>query len=326
MQSVVGSSTGSNSKFTQESVSDLHGRTALVTGGTQGIGYEVSRALALAGARVLLLSRKVDNGEKAVAAIKSQSPAADVEFIECDLGDLTNVKAVADHICADESRLDIVVADAGVSTAISESTTSFFLINRLLPLLRHTASIPGAPAPRIVSVSSELHRMAPSSVAFSSPAEVSEDVNIGPTGYYARSKLANILFTKYGLVERVFFPNDDRIYALVVHPGAVRTGQQEQMKEAYGALLGNIIKSLTVPFMRTPEEGSLSTLWAATSEDVERKGLNGRYFTEAGQVSEESSQAQDAELGKNLWVLSENLVRQKLGPDALLPWNVAAKA
>ncbi len=201
----------------------------------------------------------------------------------------------------------------------------FLLINRLLPLIRSTAVRRDGAAPRIITISSELHRMAPSSVAFSSPAEVTEDVNIGPTGYYARSKLAGILFTKYGLLERVITPNRDHILALAVHPGAVHTEQQDQFKEAYGVVFGTIMKSLTVPFMRTPEEGSLCALWAATSNEVEKEGMNGRYFTDPGQVSEGSTQAQDPELGKNLWELSEQLVKQKLGKDALLPWDVAAR-
>ena len=83
-------------------------QTALVTGGTNGIGFEVARALALAKARVLLLSRKGENGDKAITAIKEAVPSADVEFVECDLGDLAMVKDVADKLCKREQRLDIV--------------------------------------------------------------------------------------------------------------------------------------------------------------------------------------------------------------------------
>lgn len=201
----------------------------------------------------------------------------------------------------------------------------FLLINRLLLLIRSTAVRRDGAALRIITISSELHRMARSSVAFASPVEVTEDVHIGPTGYYARSKLAGILFTRYGLLERVIAPNRDHVFALAVHPGAVHTEQQEQLKEAYGVVLGTIVKSLTVPFMRTPEEGSLWALWAAMSDDVEERKLNGKYFTNPGQASEGSTQAQDPELGKSLWELSEQLVKQKLGKDALLPWAVAAR-
>ena len=62
-----------------------------------------------------------------------------------------------------------------------------------------------------------------------------------------------------------------RIYAIATHPGAVHTDQQDQFKEGYGKLFGTIMKTVTVPFMRSPEEGSYSTLWAATSDEVEKK-------------------------------------------------------
>lgn len=87
----------------------LLSQTCLVTGGTQGIGFEVAKALAVSRARVLLLSRKSENGDKALEAIqKETSGGANVEFVEIDLGNLKNVREVADRIRLKESRLDIV--------------------------------------------------------------------------------------------------------------------------------------------------------------------------------------------------------------------------
>lgn len=74
-----------------------------------GIGFEVAKALAVSRARVLLLSRKAENGKEAVEKIKHEtSGGADVEFIELDLGNLRHVREVADAIREKESRLDIV--------------------------------------------------------------------------------------------------------------------------------------------------------------------------------------------------------------------------
>lgn len=145
--------------------------------------------------------------------------------------------------------------------------------------------------------------------------------DLSAVSLYARSKLANILFTKYTLVERALEPSGDRIWAVVTHPGAVHTGQQDQFKEAYGSLVGSLLKAVTVPFMRNPEQGSMSTLWAATADDVEKNGWQGYYFTDPGQVGKETAQACDARLGKNLHELSEALIINKLGKDALFPWK-----
>lgn len=145
--------------------------------------------------------------------------------------------------------------------------------------------------------------------------------NLSAVSLYARTKLANILFTKYTIVERALEPSGDRIWALVTHPGAVHTGQQDQFKEAYGSLVGSLVKAVTVPFMRSPEQGSVSTLWAATADDVEKNGWQGCYFTDPGQVGMETAPACDAQLGKNLHELSEALIMDKLGKDALFPWK-----
>lgn len=94
----------------------------------------------------------------------------------------------------------------------------FLFVNRLFPILRSTFRLhaTGVPAPRIVFVSSELHRLAPSSTRFESLQEIN-DSSIDPTQLYARTKLAMILGVKYGLVKKVIEPNGDKIYALAVH-------------------------------------------------------------------------------------------------------------
>ena len=118
--------------FHQTDVSDLSGRvsdlsvnknytlmrgifcivqTALVTGGSGGIGFEVARVLALAKARVLILSRKEENAEQAIVKMKESDPAgnaADISFVRCALGNLRDVKAVADRLREQEKRMDLV--------------------------------------------------------------------------------------------------------------------------------------------------------------------------------------------------------------------------
>lgn len=345
MQSTVDMLTG-KSGFTQGNVKDLQGRTAVVTGGTEGIGFEVARALALADARVLLLSRKSDKGEEAVAKIresKSESGGGpvDVTFMECDLGNLNHVKQVADQIREQEQRLDLLICVAGVGVNkfdvsdegldrhfVVNHLGHFLLTNRLLPLIRKTAARNEEPMPRIISVSSSLHQAAPSSVRFESAEELKRGSNVdsgevGPAQLYGRSKLAIILFIKFGLAERVIRLPGDRILAFATHPGAVHTKQQDQFSEAYGSVFGTVMKYATIPFMRSPDQGSLSTLWAATSSEVERDTAKwqGAYITDPETAGGETSQAQDAELGARLWNLSEQLVKEKLGSDGLLSWD-----
>lgn len=84
-------------------------QTAVVTGGVQGIGYEVAYAFALAKARVILVSQTEEHGTEAINKIQEATKGtASVEWIHCDMGNLAEVKKVADGIREKEQRLDLV--------------------------------------------------------------------------------------------------------------------------------------------------------------------------------------------------------------------------
>jgi NAD(P)-dependent dehydrogenase (short-subunit alcohol dehydrogenase family) len=315
---------------------DLSGRTVFVTGGALGIGYETSRNLALQKARVIMLNRKEDQGDDAISKIqaeaKEQGISVDINWVQLDLGNLNMVQEVFTRLSKEEERCDLFFANGainanqpgldadGIDRHFGVNCLGHFLaINLLLPLMRKTSKIPGAPAPRIVFQSSEQHRLAPSNVHFGSLRELN-DPNIDNTQIYCRTKLGMILYTKY-LVNDIIGPNKDNIYVLAVHPGAVNTAMQQQWESAYPGLTGKIIKNVSLALGRDPEQGSYAGLWAAISPEIIEKGYNGYYFTDPGQLGKESSQANDPWLQWACWDLSERLVKEKLGSDALLPWK-----
>jgi len=324
--------------FQQKHVLNLNGRVAIVTGGTGGIGYEVAKSLALAGARVVVISRKTEHGEEAVSKIKALAAedkdhaiVADVEFVECDFGSLKTVKAVADKLVEKEPRIDMLINDAGIGVnayGLDEDGIErifgvnvlghFLFINRLLPLIRKTARESASP-PRIISLSSNLHQLAPSDSKFTSIQELNNP-DLRADQYYNRSKLAIILYIK-ALVKHAIQPFSEKIIALSVHPGAVDTEIQNQPQEAFGYLPGLALKYLQTPFLRTAEGGSLGTLWAAVSPEVEQQNLQGCYITDPGKVGGETEQAKDVNLAESVWKLCHNLIEEKLGQDGLLAWD-----
>lgn len=88
---------------------DLTGRTAIITGGAKGIGYEVARAFALANARVIMLNRKEEEGLESIEKIKQEAgPKTQIEWRPCDLGNLKEVKRVFTELREQEERLDLV--------------------------------------------------------------------------------------------------------------------------------------------------------------------------------------------------------------------------
>jgi|SRR3569833_1054935 len=96
---------------------------------------------------------------------------------------------------------------------------------------------------------------------------------------------------------------------------------QEQWKDAYGGITGALISWAMRAGSRDPEQGSYGALWALTAPEVSKKNQNGYYFSDPGQLGEESSQASDPALGDALWKLSEKIVKEKLGDDALNDWH-----
>ncbi|CAG5137227.1 uncharacterized protein ALTATR162_LOCUS56 [Alternaria atra] len=324
----------------KKDIHDLNGRVALITGGAMGIGFEIAKAFVQNGARVIMVNRKEEQGEEAIKKIKEEcGQDAKIEWEGCDMGTLKEVKEVFTKIREREERLDLamwLILSAGINANQYGETNDhidrhfqinwlgqFYVVNLLYPLLRKTSKMPDTPAPRIVFESSEQHRAAPSVVHFGSLDEINNP-EIGNLEVYGRTKLAIILGVKYGLLDRVIKPNNDNIYALSVHPGAVNTAMQQQWKDAYPGLFGKIVTAIMLAGGRDVEQGSYSALYAATSPEVEEKGWNGYYFNDPGQPGKETKQASDPALGAALWDLSTRIIEDKVGNDALVDWNATS--
>jgi hypothetical protein len=96
---------------------------------------------------------------------------------------------------------------------------------------------------------------------------------------------------------------------------------QQQWKDAYPGITGQILTWTMVAFGRDVEQGSYSALWALTTPKIEEQNMNGWYFSDPDQEGKESAQASDSKLGTALWELSHRIVKEKLGEDALVDWN-----
>lgn len=128
------------------------GKTALITGGTQGIGLMIARGLVQAGVNTYIVGRNADRGQKAAAELSEQGCC---RFICGDLATLAGIEGIVEAVGAREVKLDILVNNAGVLTleSLEEVTEEgwnapvninlkapFFLIQKLLPLLRAAAT------------------------------------------------------------------------------------------------------------------------------------------------------------------------------------------
>jgi hypothetical protein len=96
---------------------------------------------------------------------------------------------------------------------------------------------------------------------------------------------------------------------------------QQQWKDAYPGITGKLISWLTIALGRDVEQGAYSALWALTSDKIEKENMNGWYFNDPDKPGKETEQASDPKLAENLWKLSEKMVTDKLGKEALIDWN-----
>lgn len=257
-------------------IPDQSGRTAVVTGANGGLGLETARALAAAGADVVMAARNQERATEAKQQIQATVPDANLTIVKLDLGSLDSVKAAAEEILAAHETIDLLVNNAGVM-GIPERRTAdgfemqlgvdhlghFALTARLLPALL------GAPAARIVTVTSSAHHMGRAI----NPENPHLEGRYGPWRAYNQAKLANFHF---GLgLHRLLSEAGVPAASLVTHPGLSNTELQAvSVEETGGGLSQRFFLALARNVGMSPAEGALSQLRAATDP----KAMSGEFY------------------------------------------------
>jgi NAD(P)-dependent dehydrogenase (short-subunit alcohol dehydrogenase family) len=259
--------------WTEEDIPDLAGRTAVVTGANGGLGFQTALALAGAGAQVVVAARDPAKTSAAVARIAERYPAASLEVVPLDLGDLSVVKAAAGEVLTGHERVDILVNNAGVMAMPQRQTADGFEMQLGVDHLGHWAftahllpALLVAPAARVVTVTS--------TARFMGRPLHPEDPHMRRRAYsawgsYARAKWANYHF---GLgLQQQFARAGVAAQSLVAHPGLSNTDlQARSVREGGAGWAGAFFHALTTRSGMTPLEGARPQLRAAT--DPKAKG------------------------------------------------------
>lgn len=283
-------------------VSDMTGKTVVVTGANSGIGRETARALAGAGAKVVITARDSERGAAAQADIRRTTGNDAVDLVVFDLGDLGSVRKHAALMLGELERIDVLVNNAGVVLSDRRETVdgfeATFAINHLGPFLLTNLLLErikqSAPA-RIVNVSSTAHKGARKGLDFD---DLQSKKGYRDMDVYSKTKLANIYFTNE-LARRL---QATGVTANSVHPGTVATGFARD-GDAKGVLAFGV--KLIGPFILTPEKGARTSIYVASSPDVE--GVSGKYFIKCRERPT-SKVAQDPQAAQRLWAISDELV------------------
>lgn len=286
----------------------MKNKTILITGGNAGIGLATATALAKLGAEVIITSRSDEKGKKGADQIKKESGNERISYELLNLSSQKNVRSFAERIGEKHPKIDVLINNAGcylseltlnddgIETQFATNHLGHFLLtNLLLPNLK------AAGKARIINLSSMAHK---------SFRELDlDDINFEKEEYggwksYSRSKFCNILFTRE-LARRL---EGTGITANSVHPGGVRTTIAEKNVNWYTKLGWILMK----PLMITVEKGAATSIYLASSPDVD--GKTGHYWVRCKQEYS-NRPSQDPETAKALWKKSEELVGQEFRID-----------
>ena len=259
-------------KWTIDSIPNLKGITALITGANAGLGYASASVLAQKGATVIMAVRNLDKGTAAAQRIKAQCPHADIVVQYLDTADLETVRSCAQAIKKEYGALDILMNNAGfVSDTLRLSPQGFelqFATNHLghfaltahlLPLLDN------APNGRVVAISSVMHKHggALDMDVFSSDASQSANA-YSAQKVYSQTKLANLLFAQE-LHRRLTAAGSSTI-SVAAHPGLSAT--------SFARDAAIIMKILMAVCGQRATYGALPQIYAAVAVPVQ----GGEYY------------------------------------------------
>jgi NAD(P)-dependent dehydrogenase (short-subunit alcohol dehydrogenase family) len=292
-----------NRKWTIDNMPDMSGKIAIVTGANSGIGYATARALAAKGAQVIMACRNEERGRVAIQEIQAEQLAADVEWLQLDLADLSSIHSFVQDFLDRHDQLHLLINNAGVMQIPDHLQTAdgfemqfgtnhlghFALTGLLLETLNRT------PEARVVTLSSFGHRFG--KMDFDN---LNSEKSYNPGTAYAESKLANLLFT-YEL-QRRFNEAGVQTIATAAHPGWTETNLQKHQP---------MLRFLNRFIAMQPDQGALPTLYAATAPAV----TGGAYYGPDGLAEvrgypkrvNSNDLSHDQAVTETLWAVSEEL-------------------
>ena len=270
-------------------------KNIIITGATDGIGLQAAKVIANKGYRVGLVGRNKEKGYQAKEIIVNSTSNDKIDFFECDLSLIKNVKKLSSQIKEKYSKIDVLLNNAGGANKnkiiTSEGLEKTFATNQMNYFVLTTELldiISESDDGRVVNVASNAHIGA--TIDYNN---INSEKSFSPWTSYCVSKLMNIMFT-YELAKI-----QDKVSVNVLHPGFVDTN----IAGNEGNFIKYIVKFGSKLFARTVENGADSSIYLSTSDDV--KGVSGKYFFKCREIrSSKTSYIEDD--WKKVWEICDN--------------------
>ncbi len=285
-------------------------KTVLITGSTDGIGKVTANALAKRGRTVIIHGRNKVKAEKVCEEIKSETGNDKVDYVIADLLLLSDVKRMAEEFKKKYNSLDILINNAGAFFNKQRETTKegfektitlnlfapFLLTQQLLDALKKS------PSARIINLSSAMHKRG-GKPDFN---DFQLEKSYQPARAYGLSKLYLIWVTRH-LAKQLKEKGMTNITVNASHPGAVATNFGQDADKGF---LINLIFRMALLFMDKPEQGARTSIYLATSAEVEN--VTGKFFNNREKEEQADDKYYSAENEKIVWDYCMNIVRPYL--------------
>jgi NAD(P)-dependent dehydrogenase (short-subunit alcohol dehydrogenase family) len=297
----------SNFFWNERKVGSLKDKVIIVTGGNSGLGFEAVKFYASKGATVILACRDIKKGETAKQKIESEKNHVQIDILELDLADMISIRKFSESFRSKYQRLDILINNAGIMVVPYGKTKDgyesqigvnhlghFALTGLLFNCLKETSSS------RIITISSMAHIAG--TMTFNNL--LYENGGYTPFGAYARSKLANLLFT-YELQRRIGASKID-MKALAAHPGVSKTNLFRHVRKNFFTYLFYPVFFI---FTQSAYRGALPGIRAALEKDITGGSFYGPLFYLFGSPIKmfSSPLSYNKAIAKKLWEVSERL-------------------
>jgi NAD(P)-dependent dehydrogenase (short-subunit alcohol dehydrogenase family) len=287
-------------------MSEMRGRVVVVTGSTTGIGKETARQLAAMGAQIVVVGRD----DAKIAATVSELGGTTLS-IRCDFARLSSVREAAIVLRERHPEIHVLVNNAGAAYmergVTADALETSLQVNHLAPFLFTRILMPSIEraaradrVARIVNVASAVH--AGVSIDWD---DLQSTRDYAGLRTYARTKLMNVMFT-HDLARRL---ESKHVTANSLHPGVVASGFGHNNR----GWMGFGVK-VVAPFLTTPEKGARSSVFLASSPEVEH--ITGEYFDERSRRVPPSAESLDVSAQEKLWSISEALIAERVSLDS----------
>ncbi|KAG2275773.1 hypothetical protein Bca52824_058328 [Brassica carinata] len=288
--------------------------TAIITGGTSGIGAETTRVLAKRGVRVVMAVRDMKKAEIVKERIVRESPEADIVLLEIDLSSLSSVARFCSQFLSQDLPLNIIINNAGIFSPNLEFSEEkieltfatnflgrhYLLTEMLIEKMIDTAKKSGIEG-RVINLTSVIHSWVKPD-CFSFP-ELLHPTKYNGTKAYAQSKLATILHAK--ALSRRLKDRNANVTINAVHPGIVKTG----IIRAHKGLLTDSLFLIASKLLKSVSQGAATTCYVALSNETKR--ISGKYFADSNETNC-SDLANDVSLALKLCTNSHTLIHDYL--------------